>query len=39
MKELLRWDRAGGKEIPALKVRREAEVKLWQSGQAEQQAA
>lgn len=39
MNELLRWDRAGGKEIPALKVRREAEAKLWQSTQTEHQAA
>jgi lysozyme len=39
VKELLRWDRAGGEEIPALRVRREAEVKLWQSAHSVQQAA
>ncbi len=39
VKELLRWDRAGGEEIPALRVRREAEAKLWQAVTAEQQAA
>ena len=39
VKELLRWDRAGGQEIPALRVRREAEVRLWQSAHSEQQAA
>jgi len=37
--ELLRWNRANGQEIPALRVRREAEVKLWQSAHSEQQAA
>lgn len=39
MNELLRWDRAGGKELPALKARREAEVRLWQAAGAEQQKA
>lgn len=39
MQELLRWDRAAGKEIPALKLRREAEVKLWQITQADREAA
>ena len=39
MKELLRWNRAGGRELPALRLRREAEAKLWQSSPAEQQAA
>ena len=37
--ELLRWNRAGGKEIPALKARRQAEVELWQSNQSGEQAA
>jgi lysozyme len=37
--ELLRWDRAAGKELPALKARREAEAKLWQIAQPEQQKA
>jgi len=37
--ELLRWNQAGGKEIPALKARRQAEVELWQSAQAGDQAA
>lgn len=37
--ELLRWDRAGGKEVPALKIRREAEARLWQTAHPEQQAA
>ena len=27
--QLLRWDQAGGKECPALKARREAELALW----------
>jgi lysozyme len=27
--QLLRWDQAGGKECPALKARRQAEVGLW----------
>jgi lysozyme len=27
--QLLRWDHAAGKELPALKARREAEFKLW----------
>jgi len=39
VKELLRWNRAGGEEVTALRVRREAEAKLWQTAQAEQQAA
>jgi lysozyme len=39
VKELLRWDRAGGQEVPALRVRREAEVKLWQTDHSEQRAA
>ena len=39
VKELLRWNRAGGHELPALRLRREAEVKLWKSDQPEQQAA
>lgn len=39
VKELLRWDRAGGQEVPALRVRREAEAGLWRSTQAERQAA
>jgi len=39
VKELLRWNRAGGQEIPALRLRREAEARLWQSAPAEQQAA
>jgi lysozyme len=39
MHELMRWDRAGGKELPALKARREAEAVLWQSAQAEQREA
>jgi lysozyme len=39
VKELLRWNRAAGQEIPALRNRREAEVKLWQSAHSEQQAA
>ncbi len=38
-KELLRWDRAGGHEVPALKARREAELALWHSAQAKSQAA
>lgn len=28
-KQLLRWDKAAGKEIPGLKARREAELVLW----------
>jgi len=39
MNELLRWDRAAGKELPALKARREAEAKLWQVARPEQQKA
>jgi lysozyme len=39
VKELLRWDRAGGQQVPALRVRREAEARLWQTAHAEQQAA
>jgi lysozyme len=37
-KQLPLWDHAGGKEIAALKVRREAEVELWRSTEAQQQA-
>lgn len=29
--ELLRWDHAGAKEVAGLKLRREAEYKLWKS--------
>jgi lysozyme len=39
VKELLRWDRAAGQQVPALRLRREAEASLWQSAQTEQQAA
>jgi lysozyme len=39
MNELLRWDRAAGKELPALKARRQAEAILWEAAQAEQRAA
>jgi lysozyme len=31
--ELLRWDRAGGRELGPLKARREAEAELWRAGQ------
>ncbi len=27
--QLRRWDKAGGRVVPGLKVRREAEIKLW----------
>ena len=37
--QLLRWDQAGGKECPALKARREAELQLWQTKVAQTQAA
>lgn len=37
--ELLRWNRAGGKELQALKARREAEVELWQKSESNEQAA
>jgi lysozyme len=37
--QLLRWDQAGGKECPALKARREAELALWQGKVAQTQAA
>jgi lysozyme len=36
--QLLLWDHAGGKEIAALKTRREAEAALWRSAQERQQA-
>jgi lysozyme len=39
VKELLRWDRANSQEVPALRLRREAEANLWQSAPAERQAA
>jgi len=37
--QLLLWDHAAGKEFPALKARREAEVELWKNAEARQQAA
>ena len=37
--QLLLWDHAAGKELPALKARREAEVELWKNAEARQQAA
>jgi lysozyme len=37
--QLLLWDHAAGKELPALKSRREAEVGLWNCTGAHQQAA
>jgi lysozyme len=37
--QLLRWDQAGGKECPALKARREAELELWQGKIVQTQAA
>jgi len=30
--EILRWDHAGGRELPALKARRQREVALWNAG-------
>jgi lysozyme len=37
--QLLLWDHAAGKELPALKARRVAEVELWKNVAARQQAA
>ena len=37
--QLLLWDHAGGKQIAALKARRDAEAGLWKNAQAEEQAA
>lgn len=39
VEQLLLWDHAGGKQIAALKARREAEAGLWKNAQAEEQAA
>jgi len=36
--ELLRWNKADGREVPALRVRREAEAGLWLSSQLEHAA-
>ena len=37
-RQLLLWDHAGGQEITALKVRREAEAQLWRGAEAQPQA-
>jgi len=37
--ELLRWDRAGAHESPALKARRQAELALWSGGHAQDEKA
>jgi lysozyme len=37
--ELLRWDRAGGRELDALKVRRQAEAELWRAAQEQHSVA
>ncbi len=37
--QLLLWDHGAGKELPALKSRREAEVALWNNTETHQQAA
>jgi lysozyme len=36
--QLLHWDFAGKSELPSLKARREAELRLWHGGSAPQQA-
>jgi lysozyme len=37
--ELLRWDHASGREIAALKARREAEAELWRNARQQRAAA
>jgi lysozyme len=37
--ELLRWDHCGAEEVASLKVRREAEFRLWKGASSPQQAA
>ncbi len=39
LEQLLRWERAGGQEIAALKARRQAEAKLWQTAEVEKLVA